>query len=112
MKKVEAIVRPFKLEDVKLALVNAEIIGMTVSEVRGFGRQKGQVERYRGSEFTVEFLQKLKVEVVVDDEKVEAVVNAIAEAAKTGEIGDGKIFISPVDSVVRIRTAERDSKAL
>jgi nitrogen regulatory protein PII len=104
MKKVEAIVRPFKLEDVKLALVNAEIIGMTVSEVRGFGRQKGQVERYRGSEFTVEFLQKLKVEVVVDDDKVEAVVNAIAEAAKTGEIGDGKIFISPVDSVVRIRT--------
>ena len=89
MKKVEAIVRPFKLEDVKLALVNAEIIGMTVSEVRGFGRQKGQVERYRGSEFTVEFLQKLKVEVVVDDDKVEAVVNAIAEAAKTGEIGDG-----------------------
>ena len=112
MKKVEAIVRPFKLEDVKLALVNAEIIGMTVSEVRGFGRQKGQVERYRGSEFTVEFLQKLKVEVVVDDDKVEAVVNAIAEAAKTGEIGDGKIFISPVDSVVRIRTGERDSQAL
>ena len=112
MKKVEAIVRPFKLEDVKLALVNAEIIGMTVSEVRGFGRQKGQVERYRGSEFTVEFLQKLKVEVVVDDDKVEAVVNAIAEAAKTGEIGDGNIFISPVDSVVRIRTGERDSKAL
>ena len=112
MKKVEAIVRPFKLEDVKLALVNAEIIGMTVSEVRGFGRQKGQVERYRGSEFTVEFLQKLKVEVVVDNDKVEAVVKAIAEAAKTGEIGDGKIFISPVDSVVRIRTGERDSKAL
>ena len=112
MKKVEAIVRPFKLEDVKLALVNAEIIGMTVSEVRGFGRQKGQVERYRGSEFTVEFLQKLKVEVVVDDDRVEAVVTAIAEAAKTGEIGDGKIFISPVDSVVRIRTGERDSKAL
>ncbi|HGY5531745.1 MAG: P-II family nitrogen regulator [Prochlorococcus sp.] len=112
MKKVEAIVRPFKLEDVKLALVNAEIVGMTVSEVRGFGRQKGQVERYRGSEFTVEFLQKLKVEVVVDDDRVEAVVKAIAEAAKTGEIGDGKIFISPVDSVVRIRTGDRDSKAL
>ncbi|HGY5541651.1 MAG TPA: P-II family nitrogen regulator [Prochlorococcus sp.] len=112
MKKVEAIVRPFKLEDVKLALVNAEIVGMTVSEVRGFGRQKGQVERYRGSEFTVEFLQKLKVEVVVDDDRVEAVVKAIAEAAKTGEIGDGKIFISPVDSVLRIRTGDRDSKAL
>ncbi|CAI8159499.1 MAG: P-II family nitrogen regulator [Prochlorococcus sp.] len=112
MKKVEAIVRPFKLEDVKLALVNAGIIGMTVSEVRGFGRQKGQVERYRGSEFTVEFLQKLKVEVVVDDDKVESVVQAIAEAAKTGEIGDGKIFISSIESVVRIRTGDRDSTAL
>ena len=87
MKKVEAIIRPFKLEDVKLALVNAGIVGMTVSEVRGFGRQKGQVERYRGSEFTVEFLQKLKVEVVIDDDRVDAVINAIAEAAKTGEIG-------------------------
>ena len=85
---------------------------MTVSEVRGFGRQKGQVERYRGSEFTVEFLQKLKIEVVIDDSNVEAVVNAIAEAAKTGEIGDGKIFISPVDSVLRIRTGERDGTAL
>ncbi|MGC6483273.1 MAG: P-II family nitrogen regulator [Synechococcus sp.] len=112
MKKVEAIIRPFKLEDVKLALVNAGIIGMTVSEVRGFGRQKGQVERYRGSEFTVEFLQKLKVEVVVDDSNVDTVVNAIAEAAKTGEIGDGKIFISPVESVVRIRTGDRDATAV
>ncbi len=112
MKKVEAIIRPFKLEDVKLALVNAGIVGMTVSEVRGFGRQKGQVERYRGSEFTVEFLQKLKVEVVVDDERVDAVINAIAEAAKTGEIGDGKIFVSSVDTVVRIRTGDRDSSAL
>ena len=112
MKKVEAIIRPFKLEDVKLALVNAGIVGMTVSEVRGFGRQKGQVERYRGSEFTVEFLQKLKIEVVIDDGRVETVVNAIAEAAKTGEIGDGKIFISPVDTVVRIRTGDRDSSAL
>ncbi len=112
MKKVEAIIRPFKLEDVKLALVNAGIVGMTVSEVRGFGRQKGQVERYRGSEFTVEFLQKLKVEVVIDDSNVDTVVNAIADAAKTGEIGDGKIFISPVDSVVRIRTGDRDTTAL
>ena len=112
MKKVEAIIRPFKLEDVKLALVNAGIVGMTVSEVRGFGRQKGQVERYRGSEFTVEFLQKLKIEVVVDDSNVDTVVNAIAEAAKTGEIGDGKIFISPVESVVRIRTGDRDAVAL
>tara|TARA_Y100001978_G_scaffold167232_1_gene155276 strand:+ start:212 stop:550 length:339 start_codon:yes stop_codon:yes gene_type:complete len=112
MKKVEAIIRPFKLEDVKVALVNAGIIGMTVSEVRGFGRQKGQVERYRGSEFTVEFLQKLKVEVVVDNDKVNSVIEAIAEAAKTGEIGDGKIFISPIESVVRIRTGDLDEKAL
>ncbi len=112
MKKVEAIIRPFKLDDVKVALVNAGIIGMTVSEVRGFGRQKGQVERYRGSEFTVEFLQKLKVEVVVDNDKVNAVIEAIREAAKTGEIGDGKIFISPIDSVVRIRTGDLDENAL
>ena len=112
MKKIEAIIRPFKLEDVKIALVNSGIVGMTVSEVRGFGRQKGQVERYRGSEFTVEFLQKLKVEVVVENEKVSSVIDAIAEAAKTGEIGDGKIFISSIDSVVRIRTGEKDKEAL
>ena len=112
MKKIEAIIRPFKLEDVKIALVNSGIVGMTVSEVRGFGRQKGQVERYRGSEFTVEFLQKLKVEVVVENEKVNSVIDAIAEAAKTGEIGDGKIFISSIDSVVRIRTGDTDEAAL
>ena len=112
MKKVEAIIRPFKLEDVKLALVNAGIVGMTVTEVRGFGRQKGQVERYRGSEFTVEFLQKLKIEVVVADDKVSEVLKAIADAAKTGEIGDGKIFISPVESVIRIRTGDTDGEAL
>ena len=112
MKKIEAIIRPFKLEDVKIALVNSGNVGMTVSEVRGFGRQKGQVERYRGSEFTVEFLQKLKVEVVVEDEKVNSVIDAIAEAAKTGEIGDGKIFITSIDSVVRIRTGDKDEEAL
>ena len=112
MKKIEAIIRPFKLEDVKIPLVNSGIVGMTVSEVRGFGRQKGQVERYRGSEFTVEFLQKLKVEVVVEDEKVNSVIEAIAEAAKTGEIGDGKIFITSIDSVVRIRTGDKDEDAL
>ena len=112
MKKVEAIIRPFKLEDVKIALVNAGIVGMTVSEVRGFGRQKGQVERYRGSEFTVEFLQKLKLEIVVDDDRVETVVNAIQDAARTGEIGDGKIFISDIDAVIRIRTGDRDSDAI
>ncbi len=112
MKKVEAIIRPFKLDDVKVALVNAGIVGMTVTEVRGFGRQKGQVERYRGSEFTVEFLQKLKLEVVVNDDKLETVVDAIQNAARTGEIGDGKIFISPVESVLRIRTGDRDTTAL
>ncbi len=112
MKKIEAIIRPFKLEDVKIALVNLGIVGMTVSEVRGFGRQKGQVERYRGSEFTVEFLQKLKIEVVVNDESVGGVLKALAEAAKTGEIGDGKIFISPIESVLRIRTGETDDSAL
>jgi nitrogen regulatory protein PII len=107
MKKIEAIIRPFKLEDVKIALVNAGIVGMTVSEVRGFGRQKGQVERYRGSEFTVEFLQKLKLEIVVD-----TVVSAVQDAARTGEIGDGKIFVSTIDSVIRIRTGDRDSGAI
>ena len=112
MKKIEAIIRPFKLEDVKIALVNAGIVGMTVSEVRGFGRQKGQVERYRGSEFTVEFLQKLKLEIVVDDDKVDTVVTAIQDAARTGEIGDGKIFVSTIDSVIRIRTGDRDSGAI
>lgn len=112
MKKVEAIIRPFKLDDVKVALVNAGIVGMTVTEVRGFGRQKGQVERYRGSEFTVEFLQKLKLEVVVNDDKLDTVVTAIQDAARTGEIGDGKIFISPVETVIRIRTGDRDHTAL
>ena len=112
MKKIEAIIRPFKLEDVKIALVNAGIVGMTVSEVRGFGRQKGQVERYRGSEFTVEFLQKLKLEIFVDDDRVDTVVNAIQDAARTGEIGDGKIFISTIDSVLRIRTGDRDTAAI
>jgi len=112
MKKIEAIIRPFKLEDVKIALVNAGIVGMTVSEVRGFGRQKGQVERYRGSEFTVEFLQKLKLEIVVDDHQVDTVVTAVQDAASTGEIGDGKIFVSTIDSVIRIRTGDRDSSAI
>jgi len=112
MKKVEAIIRPFKLEDVKIALVNAGIVGMTVSEVRGFGRQKGQVERYRGSEFTVEFLQKLKLEIVVEDERVDTVVTAVQDAARTGEIGDGKIFVSTIDSVIRIRTGDRDATAI
>ncbi len=112
MKKVEAIIRPFKLDEVKIALVNAGIVGMTVSEVRGFGRQKGQTERYRGSEYTVEFLQKLKIEIVVDDDQVDMVVDKIIVAARTGEIGDGKIFITPVDQVVRIRTGEKNFEAV
>ncbi|NDJ18414.1 P-II family nitrogen regulator [Myxacorys almedinensis] len=112
MKKVEAIIRPFKLDEVKIALVNAGIVGMTVSEVRGFGRQKGQTERYRGSEYTVEFLQKLKVEIVIEDDQVDMVVDKIIVAARTGEIGDGKIFISPVDQVVRIRTGEKNFEAV
>jgi nitrogen regulatory protein P-II 1 len=112
MKKVEAIIRPFKLDEVKIALVNAGIVGMTVSEVRGFGRQKGQTERYRGSEYTVEFLQKLKVEIVVEDNQVDMVVDKIISAARTGEIGDGKIFISPVEQVVRIRTGEKNIEAV
>ncbi len=112
MKKIEAVIRPFKLDEVKIALVNAGIVGMTVSEVRGFGRQKGQTERYRGSEYTVEFLQKLKVEIVVEDDLVEAVVEKLVAAARTGEIGDGKIFISPVEQTIRIRTGEVNQDAL
>lgn len=112
MKKVEAIIRPFKLDEVKIALVNAGIVGMTVSEVRGFGRQKGQTERYRGSEYTVEFLQKLKVEIVVENDQVETVVDKVIAAARTGEIGDGKIFISPVEQIVRIRTGESNLEAI
>jgi nitrogen regulatory protein P-II 1 len=112
LKKIEAIIRPFKLDEVKIALVNAGVVGMTVSEVRGFGRQKGQTERYRGSEYTVEFLQKLKVEIVVEDAQVDLVVDKIIAAARTGEIGDGKIFISPVDRIIRIRTGEKDIEAV
>ncbi|GAB4135435.1 MAG: P-II family nitrogen regulator [Cyanobacteria bacterium J069] len=112
MKKVEAIIRPFKLDEVKIALVNAGIVGMTVSEVRGFGRQKGQTERYRGSEYTVEFLQKLKVEIVVEDEQVDMVVEKVIAAARTGEIGDGKIFITSVDKIIRIRTGEANQEAI
>lgn len=112
MQKIEAIIRPFKLDEVKIALVNAGIVGMTVSEVRGFGRQKGQTERYRGSEYTVEFLQKLKIEIVVEDDQVDMVVEKVIESARTGEIGDGKIFISPVGQVVRIRTGEKNLEAI
>ncbi|NJL19303.1 MAG: P-II family nitrogen regulator [Bdellovibrionaceae bacterium] len=112
MKKIEAIIKPFKLEDVKEALSEAGVEGLTVSEVKGFGRQKGHTEIYRGSEYTVDFLPKVKVEVVVPDESVDACVQAITAAAKTGKIGDGKIFILPVTDAIRIRTEEKGEKAV
>jgi nitrogen regulatory protein P-II 1 len=112
MKKIEAIIKPFKLDDVKEALTGIGVIGMTVSEVRGFGRQKGHTELYRGGEYTVDFLPKIKIEIVVADNMVQKVADVIANAAKTGNIGDGKIFVHPVESAVRIRTNERDESAL
>jgi nitrogen regulatory protein P-II 1 len=112
MKKIEAIIKPFKLDDVKEALTGIGVIGMTVSEVRGFGRQKGHTELYRGGEYTVDFLPKIKVEVVVPDQFVDKVAEVVAAAAKTGNIGDGKIFVTPVETAIRIRTGERDQSAL
>ena len=113
MKKIEAIIKPFKLEDVKDALVEAGIEGMTVSEVKGYGRQQGHSELYRGAEYVVEFIPKIKIEIVVStDEYAETAIKVIAEAAKTGKIGDGKIFVSTIDSVLRIRTDEVDTDAL
>ena len=112
MKKIEAIIKPFRLEDVKEALTAAGVEGMTVSEVKGFGRQKGHTEIYRGSEYTVDFLPKLKIEIVVADGRVDAAVKAIVQAAKTGKIGDGKVFVSAVESAVRIRTEESGDSAL
>jgi nitrogen regulatory protein P-II 1 len=112
VKKIEAIVKPFKLDEVKDALSEAGAVGMTVTEVKGFGRQKGHTELYRGAEYQVDFLPKVKIEVVVEDERVTAVVEAIERAARTGKIGDGKIFVSSVDEVVRIRTGERGPSAL
>jgi nitrogen regulatory protein P-II 1 len=112
MKKIEAIIKPFKLEDVKSALTALEIQGMTVLEVKGFGRQKGHTEIYRGSEYTVDFLPKVKIEIVVADAQAAPAVDAIAKAAKTGKIGDGKIFVSAVESAVRIRTGETGEQAV
>jgi len=112
MKKLEAIIKPFKLEEVKEALAEIGVEGMTVSEVKGFGRQKGHTEIYRGSEYTVDFLPKIKIEVVLTDDLVERAVAAVVKAAKTGKIGDGKVFISPVDEAVRIRTEETGEKAV
>jgi nitrogen regulatory protein PII len=112
MKKIEAIIKPFKLEEVKDALSEIGIDGMTVTEVKGFGRQKGHTEIYRGSEYTVDFLPKIKVEVVMDDGAVEGAVAAVIKAAKTGKIGDGKVFVTDVGQAIRIRTEERGEKAL
>lgn len=112
MKKIEAIVKPFKVEDVKEALTQAGVEGMTITEVKGFGRQKGHTEIYRGSEYTVDFLPKIKIEVVLGDALVESAVAAIVKAAKTGKIGDGKVFISPVGEAVRIRTEETGERAV
>lgn len=112
MKKVEAIIKPFKMEDVKEALLEAGIEGMTVTEVKGFGRQKGHTEIYRGSEYTVDFLPKVKFEIIVADESAAAVVQAIVKSARTGKIGDGKVFVLPIDEAIRIRTEERGTAAL
>lgn len=112
MKKIEAIIKPFKLEEVKESLASVGIEGMTVSEVKGFGRQKGHTEIYRGSEYTVDFLPKIKVEIVLEDSAVEPAVQAILKAAKTGKIGDGKVFVSPIENAVRIRTEETGEHAV
>ncbi len=112
MKKIEAIIKPFKLDDVKEALNEIGIKGMTVSEVKGFGRQKGHKEIYRGAEYIVDFLPKVKIEIIVEAELVEKVIETIMTAARTGKIGDGKIFVLPVEEVVRIRTGERDKEAI
>jgi nitrogen regulatory protein PII len=112
MKKIEAIIKPFKLEDVKEALAGLGIEGMTVCEVKGFGRQKGHTEIYRGSEYTVDFLPKIKVEVVLPDNMVAGAVDAIVKAAKTGKIGDGKVFVSKIDNAIRIRTEETGEQAV
>ena len=112
MKKIEAIIKPFKLEEVKDALAGVGIEGMTVSEVKGFGRQKGHTEIYRGNEYTVDFLPKIKIEIVLADNVVASAVDAIVKAAKTGKIGDGKVFVSPMEDAIRIRTEERGDRAV
>jgi nitrogen regulatory protein P-II 1 len=112
MKKIEAIIKPFKLDDVKEALTELGVIGMTVTEVRGFGRQKGHTELYRGSEYTIDFLPKVKIELVVADAIVEKVVSAVAAAARTGSIGDGKVFVMPMGEAIRIRTGEKGESAI
>jgi nitrogen regulatory protein PII len=112
MKKIEAIIKPFKLEEVKEALAEIGVEGMTVSEVKGFGRQKGHTEIYRGSEYTVDFLPKIKIEIVLAEAQVSAALNAVIKAARTGKIGDGKVFVSSIEDAVRIRTEERGEEAV
>jgi len=112
MKKIEAIIKPFKLEEVKDALASIGVAGMTVSEVKGFGRQKGHTEIYRGSEYTVDFLPKMKLEIVLPDHLTDSAVDAIVKAARTGKIGDGKVFVSPIENAVRIRTEETGDSAV
>ena len=112
MKKIEAIIKPFKLEEVKEALSEVGVQGMTVIEVKGFGRQKGHTEIYRGSEYTVDFLPKVKIEIVADDDRADAITDAIVKTANTGKIGDGKVFVSPVDEAIRIRTGEKGASAV
>jgi nitrogen regulatory protein P-II 1 len=112
MRKIEAIIKPFKLEEVKDALGEVGIEGMTVTEVKGFGRQKGHTEIYRGSEYTVDFLPKIKIELVIPDERLDDAITAIVKAAKTGKIGDGKVFVSPVQEAIRIRTEEKGAAAV
>jgi nitrogen regulatory protein P-II 1 len=112
MKKIDAIIKPFKLDEVREALSDVGVTGLTVTEVKGFGRQKGHTELYRGAEYVVDFLPKIKIQIVVSDENVEPSIEAIVKAARTGKIGDGKIFVSAVDQVVRIRTGETDESAI
>ena len=112
MKKIEAIIKPFKLDDVKEALNGIGIKGMTISEVKGYGRQKGHTEIYRGAEYVVDFLPKIKVEIIVDADQVDQVIETVVEAARTGKIGDGKIFVLPVEQIVRVRTGETDREAI
>ena len=112
MKKIEAIIKPFKLDDVKEALNDIGIKGMTISEVNGYGRQKGHTEIYRGAEYVVDFLPKIKMEIIVDADQVDTVIDAVIGAARTGKIGDGKIFVLPVEQIVRVRTGETDREAI
>ena len=112
MKKIEAIIKPFKLEDVKEALIEAGISGMTVTEVKGYGRQQGHTELYRGAEYVVDFLPKIKIDLVVNDEQADEIIKLVTENARTGKIGDGKIFVSTIEQAVRIRTGETDSEAV